>query len=177
MDPGFSVSLNPIAPWPWLVVGSAVVVALTIAAYARKLRGPGARWRWLALGLRLFAVLLCLLAAMRPSVILQQKKQQAASVIFLVDSSSSMKIQDEANSQPRWKAAEEALKAGVAAAEKLGGDLEVKTYRFDSALREPKPDAAEAKPGAEAKPEAEAEAKAGPTPPNPRAARPSSARR
>jgi len=138
MDPGFSVSLNPIAPWPFLAAASAAVVALTIAAYARKLRGPGARWRWLAVGLRMVAVLLCLLAALRPSVVIQEKKRQASSVVFLVDSSSSMKLQDEANSQPRWKAAEEALEAGVAAAKKLGGDLDVQVLRFDTALREPK---------------------------------------
>ncbi|MDG3007319.1 glutamine amidotransferase [Paludisphaera mucosa] len=136
MDSGFSVSLNPIAPWPFLVVASAAVVGLTIAAYARKLRGPGASWRWVALGLRLFALLLCLLAALRPSVILQEKKKQAASIVFLLDSSTSMKIQDEANSTARWKSAREALKAGVEAAKKLSGDLEVKAYGFDSAVRD-----------------------------------------
>ncbi|OJW07090.1 MAG: hypothetical protein BGO49_27965 [Planctomycetales bacterium 71-10] len=139
-EPGFSVSLNPIVPWPFLIVASAAVVGLTVAAYARKLRGPGARWRWLALGLRLFALLLCILAALRPSVIMQEKKRQAASVVFLVDSSSSMKIQDEANSQSRWAAAKEALKAGVEAAKGLGGDLEVREFAFDSELRDLKPD-------------------------------------
>ncbi|WP_165073480.1 glutamine amidotransferase [Paludisphaera rhizosphaerae] len=136
MDPGFSVSLNPIVPWPYLIIASAAVVALTIAAYARKLRGPGARWRWFAIGLRMFAVLLCLLAAVRPSVVLQEKKQQAASVIFLVDTSSSMKMKDEANNEARWASAKAALREGVAAAKKLGGDLEVKAFGFDSDLRE-----------------------------------------
>ena len=135
-ESGFSVSLNPIAPWPFLVVASAMVVGITLAAYAPKLRGPGARWRWLALGFRLFALLLCLLAALRPSVVVQEKKQQAASIVFAIDSSSSMKLQDEANGQPRWSAAKDALKAGVEAAKKLGGDLEVRAIAFDSESRD-----------------------------------------
>ena len=64
---------------------------LTLWAYCaeapRDPSGAGDGWRS---GLRLLAVLLCLLAALRPSVILQEKKRQAASLVFLVDSSTSM---------------------------------------------------------------------------------------
>ena len=56
-----------------------------------------ARWRWVALSLRLLAVLLCLLAALRPAVIIQEKKKQAASVVFLLDDSTSMLLADEAS--------------------------------------------------------------------------------
>ena len=84
MFQGFSVSLNPIGPGRCSCRRrSLVVVVLTLWAYARKLRGTTGRWRWVALGLRLLALLLCLLAALRPSVILQEKKQQAASLVFL----------------------------------------------------------------------------------------------
>ena len=140
MFQGFSLGFNPIASWPLLLIASAAVVGLTIMAYSRKLRGEGGRWRWFALSLRLLAVLLCLLAALRPSVVLQEKKQQASSVVFLVDSSTSMLIGDEANGKTRWEAANEALATGVKAAKDLTGDLEVKTYRFDSGVREPKID-------------------------------------
>jgi len=143
MFEGFSLGFNPIASWPLLLAASAAVVALTVAAYARKLRGEGGRWRWVALSLRLFAVLLCLLAALRPSVVLQEKKKQASSVVFLVDSSTSMLIGDEANGKTRWEAANEALSAGVEAAKGLIGDLEVKTFRFDVGTREPKADETE----------------------------------
>ena len=44
---------------------------------------------------RLAAVLLCLLAALRPSVLLQEKKKRPATLVFLLDDSSSMKINDE----------------------------------------------------------------------------------
>ena len=95
MFQGFSVSLNPIGPWPVLVAAAVVVLFLTLWAYARKLRGSSGGWRWLALSLRLLALLLCLLAALRPSVILQEKKRQAATLVFLLDSSTSMTLSDE----------------------------------------------------------------------------------
>jgi len=137
-----SASFNPIGPWPLLLIASLAVVVLTVWAYARKLRGPGARWRWVALGLRLLAVLLCLLAALRPSVILQEKKKQAASIPFLIDSSKSMSMQDEPNGQTRWAAANKTLEEGVAAARKLDPDIEVPIFRFDSKAAQPKPDEA-----------------------------------
>src|SRR5262245_35385693 len=95
MFQGISFSLNPIEP-VWLLVSACLaVVILTLWAYGRKMRGTKGRWRWVALGLRLMAVLLCLLAALRPSVILQEKKRQAAALVFLIDTSTSMNMADE----------------------------------------------------------------------------------
>ena len=105
MFKSISVNLNPIGPWPVLVGAATVVLFLTLWAYTRKLRGSGGRWRWVALSLRLLALLLCLLAALRPSVILQEKKRQAASLVFLLDSSTSMTLGDELRGQTRWAVA------------------------------------------------------------------------
>ena len=140
MPQGISVSLNPIEPW-WLLAGGALaVLVLTLWAYARKLRGTQGAWRWVALGLRLLALLLCLLAALRPSVILQEKKRQAASLVFLVDSSTSMIFADEVRGQTRWAVAQKTLEQALETAKSLGPNLEVKSYRFDSTLNEPKVD-------------------------------------
>jgi hypothetical protein len=137
---GISVSLNPIEPW-WMLAGAALgVLVLTLWAYARKLRGTQGAWRWFALGLRLLAILLCLLAALRPSVILQEKKRQAASLVFLLDSSSSMTFGDEIRGQKRWDVAQETLQQALETARTLGPNLEVKSYRFDATLTEPKAD-------------------------------------
>jgi hypothetical protein len=137
---GISVSLNPIEPW-WLLAGAALaVLILTLWAYARKMHGTRGAWRWVALGLRLLAILLCLLAALRPSVILQEKKRQAASLVFLLDSSSSMTFGDEIRGQSRWDVARKALEQALETAKSLGPNLEVKSYRFDAALTEPKAD-------------------------------------
>ncbi len=140
MFQGISASFHPIGPWPLLLAASLVVVVLTVWAYAKKLRGPGARWRWVALGLRLAAVLLCLLAALRPSVIIEEKKKQPASGVFLTDFSTSMLLADEASGQTRSAAAKKTLEEALEVARKLEPDLEVKSYRFARTLEEPKPD-------------------------------------
>src|SRR3954469_3011195 len=96
-----SISVSPIGPWFLVVLAALVVTVLTLWAYQQRLRGSTGRWRWFALGLRLAAVLLCVLAALRPSVVLQEKKTQASSLVFLLDNSSSMKINDEVRGQTR----------------------------------------------------------------------------
>ena len=73
-----SISLNPIGPWPYVAVGATFVIALTIWAYRLRLRGSTGVWRWFALGLRLAAVFLCVLATLRPSIHWPEKKKQSA---------------------------------------------------------------------------------------------------
>src|SRR4051794_23540311 len=96
-----SVSFSPIGPWPLVVLSALGVMLLTIWAYRLRMKGTSGGWRWLALGLRLAAVLLCVIAALRPSVLILQKKEQPASLVFLIDSSASMGITDEVGAQSR----------------------------------------------------------------------------
>ncbi len=135
-----NIILKPIGPWPVVGVAALAVMVLTIWAYRQRLRGTTGGWRWVALGLRLAAVVLCFLAALRPSVMIDEKTKQKSVVIFLIDSSGSMALKDEAASQTRWSVARKAVDA---ARETLAGkskDLEVRSYRFDSDLREDKAD-------------------------------------
>jgi uncharacterized membrane protein len=134
------ISLNPIGPWPIVAIAAAAVTVLTIWAYRQRLRGSTGMWRWVALSLRLAAVLLCLLAALRPSVNWPEKKKQPASVVFLIDISKSMQIGDEINSQTRWQVARKALDDAVKAVTERSKDLEIKIYQFDKELREEKID-------------------------------------
>jgi uncharacterized membrane protein len=132
-----SISLSPIGG-SWLLVAGAVaaVTVLTLAAYRRRLRGTTGRWRWFALGLRLMALFLCLLAALRPSVMFKEKKRQAASIVVLVDESSSMLIGDEVGGQSRWDVAQQIIPKIKEFARTLGPDLEVRFFGFDSKLSE-----------------------------------------
>ena len=84
------------------------------------------------------ALLLCLLAALRPSVVLKEKKRQAASLVFLLDSSTSMSSQDEVRGQPRWDVAKKALEQAHETAKTLGPNLDTSVFRFDSKLAEAK---------------------------------------
>jgi uncharacterized membrane protein len=138
MYQGFSFTFSPIGPWPVLVGASLVVLWLTLWAYARRLRGSKGAWRYVALGLRLTALLLCLMAALRPSLWLKEKKRQAASLVVLVDESSSMGIGDEVGGKTRWNVARESVTKARDLFKSLKRDLAVKIYRFSSALAEAK---------------------------------------
>jgi uncharacterized membrane protein len=138
MGHGISVSLNPIGPWPLLFGAAVAVLVLTLWAYSRRLKGTDGRWRYVALTLRLLALLLCLLAALRPSVFVDEKKKQDASIVVLLDTSTSMQFGDEVRSQSRWDVAVQAVKQAREFAKTLGPELDLKIYGFNSKLTEPK---------------------------------------
>ena len=136
-----SISLRPIGgSWILVIVASIAVIALTIWAYRQRLRGTTGGWRWVAFGLRIAAVILCLIAALRPSLMIDEKKKQQSSVIFLIDSSESMMIGDEVGGQKRWTVARKALDEARKSMEGKSKDLEIKTYRFDNDLHDYKAD-------------------------------------
>jgi uncharacterized membrane protein len=139
MEQGISITLSPIGSWPFLVGAVLAVTVLTLWAYARRLKGTAGRWRWFALGLRLLALLLCLVASLRPSLFLRIKQKQDASVVVLIDSSSSMLMGDEVGGQTRWDVAQQAAKQAKEFAKTLGPELDVRFYHFDSKVTEPKP--------------------------------------
>ena len=134
------LTLKPIGPWPVVALACLAVLGLTLWAYQQKFRGTTGRWRWVALGLRLAAVLLCLLAALRPSVLIDEKKKQDSVILFLADASASMKFTDEVGGQSRWQAALKALAEGQKQIEGKSSQLVTKTYRFDSELHDFKAD-------------------------------------
>ena len=131
MNHGISVNFSPIGgSWPSCAGhrGGDGADALGLCQAAE---GTTGRWRWFALGLRLLAILLCLMAALRPKVTLNEKKKQAASLVYLIDSSKSMILADEVNGQTRWSVAKEILKQGA-------GAVQIAIARFereDSLLR------------------------------------------
>ncbi len=141
MAPKISASFDPIAPWAVVALAAAAVVGLTLWAYRRRLQAATGRWRWVALGLRLTAVILCLLACLRPAVVVLQQLKQPASIVFLLDASTSMGISDEVNSGRRWDAALKSLSEARAAVKRAAPSLVVKAYRFDGALKDAPPDA------------------------------------
>ena len=69
-----SILLKPIGGSYLLVaLASLAVLALTVWAYRAQIRGTSGSWRWVAFGLRIAAVLLCLVAALRPSLMIDEK--------------------------------------------------------------------------------------------------------
>jgi hypothetical protein len=135
-----SPAIDPIAPWPAVAIAAAVVIALTLLAYRKKLHGTSGRWRWVALGLRLAAVALCLLAALRPSMLVLSKVKQSSLIVFLTDTSGSMSLGGEAGGQTRLAAAQRTLTGALGAVKDLGADVVPKVLTFDAELHEPKPE-------------------------------------
>ncbi len=133
-------SINPIAPLPVILLIAAAIVGLTLWAYRKKLRGTTGAWRWVALGLRMAAVILCILAALRPSMLILKKVKQTASVLFLTDVSESMSVGGEVGDRNRLQAAREALKVGMKAVKSLGPETDAKAFLFDTELREDNPE-------------------------------------
>jgi uncharacterized membrane protein len=139
MIQGIGVSMSPIGgSWPILVLAIIAVLAMTLWPYLRRLSATGGGWRWVALALRLLALLLCLVAALRPSVILKEKKRQASSIVLLFDTSSSMMFSDEVRGQARWDIEKEIIKQVKEFSKTLGPDLDARFYGFDSKVTEPK---------------------------------------
>jgi uncharacterized membrane protein len=127
-----SVSLNPIGPWPFVAVAALAVTILTVWAYLPRIRASTGVGRWVPFGLRLVAIVLCFLAALRPSINLPEKKKEPAALVFLIDRSESMQLRDEVNGQSRWEVASKALAdARKVAAEKLK-DFDLKVFQFDT---------------------------------------------
>lgn len=131
-------SIDPILPLPIILIAASVIVALTIWAYFKRLRDTKGAWRWFAFGLRMVAILLCVLASLRPSILFQTKLKQPSAIVFVRDASRSMGIHDEVNQGTRWDASRKALEDGLKAAKGLGSNVVTKSYRFDSAVSDDK---------------------------------------
>jgi hypothetical protein len=132
-----SILLKPIGGSYLLVAFAALaVLGLTIWAYRTQLRGVSGSWRWVAFGLRIAAVLLCLVAALRPSLMIDEKKKQQSAVVFLIDDSESMSSGDEVGGQTRWEVAKKALDAARESIVGKSKDLDVKSYRFATEVRD-----------------------------------------
>ena len=101
--------------------------------------GDDGRWRWVAFGAPArWRSSLCLLAALRPSIIPPGEEETAASLVFLIDGSTSMKINDEVSGQTRWEVAVEGpgSRRRRSSPRSSSRTLDVKVFEFDSELHE-----------------------------------------
>ncbi len=108
-------STKPTFPWsiypiglPALAIVAGVLVLLTLWTY---LGHPqiSRRRMMLVLGLRLAALVVALLTAIRPSVGVQEDPKLPSSLVIGVDLSESMTVRDEVNNQPRIAAVRKIL--------------------------------------------------------------------
>ena len=135
-----SLTFDPIFPWTIFAVVAAASLGVAFWFYRLHMAGTSGRWRWLAMALRLAAILVCLFGAARPAAVVLKKVRQAASVVFLVDSSESMGITDEVDNASRWEVARKALEDAKKTLKACAPGLDVKVYRIDANLAEDSPE-------------------------------------
>lgn len=82
--------------------------------------------------LRLFVVLLMLVAMLRPTLVHTKTAPQSATLIVLLDSSRSMSVPDEAGKKTRWEAMSQVIQAVWPTLRKLDKEFKVVVYTFDS---------------------------------------------
>jgi uncharacterized membrane protein len=135
-----NVSFNPIGSWALLAPLAVLVVGLSLWVYVHRLRGTLGRWRWVALSLRVLAMLLCLAAALRPSLLLLRKEKLPTSIVFLMDVSKSMTIKDQAHDQARSDAARDTERKAKEFLKKYAPGIEAKFFKFAETLQNDRPE-------------------------------------
>ena len=134
-----SFSFNPVGSWLTVSLLGIAVTSVTLWAYAHRMKTATGIWRYFALGFRLGAILICLFAALRPSVIYKEKAKQPASLVFLIDDSTSMKVNDAVDGQSRWDFARKTLDEARKFGDKVGTEFTMRYYRFNKDLKDDTP--------------------------------------
>ena len=127
-------SINPIFN------SQAIVAALAMAMFVLLLIGPrfeglDVRRRIVLVVLRVFVILMIVLAMLRPSHTSMTSQPQSAVLILLFDQSRSMQLPNTAAQTTRWQAQIDTLKKAEPYLAQIAEDLEVRIYSYDSQLR------------------------------------------
>ncbi len=139
MDTDIFFSWRPAYPWSIYPLGlpafglvAGLLILFTIWTY---LGHPQATRRrvMIVLGLRIAALIVALLTALRPSLGFQEEPKIPSVLLIGIDESESMSVQDELNGQARLEAVKRTLERAQSAIEDLGEqNVEVVIYRFGS---------------------------------------------
>lgn len=132
--PELSISLNPVYPWPFVVVMSITTVAVILGTYPQRLAAFAPWQRKLLLGLRLTAALLLVLACLRPVIQWSKKNDRTASLAILSDVSRSMNTKDSAGGVSRFEAERKLLIENRGLLDQLSKKVQISTYDYSKEL-------------------------------------------
>lgn len=132
----YFLSANPAPPWsfsplgaPAFVVVSGLLVLLTLWTYLGRPQATGRRLS-LILGLRLLALVVALLTAVRPSVGVREDPKVPSTLVVGIDLSQSMDVPDELGNQPRIAAVRKALDRCRPILDELKSEQNVETVLY-----------------------------------------------
>lgn len=126
--------VEPIWPWPLVVMTSLALFALVWWLYPTRIRHLPKGQRRLLLGLRIAAVVLLTLAMFRPSVELQETDESPAQLIVLGDASRSMQTPDGPGGITRREALLNTLAESIDDIEALEDDVQIRFLDFAANL-------------------------------------------
>src|SRR5262245_41529667 len=100
-------SFTPVGSY-WLV-GLAAFVLLVLLRIGPAIDRTTRRRRQVLVGLRLAAILLAIVALLRPTLVYVEVRKQPSTLILLVDRTRSMLVADAVGKQTRWQALRAAI--------------------------------------------------------------------
>ena len=123
-------TLDPIGGYIWvtILIGLLVVPAVLVRPPA----SASHRRQGVLLALRAVAILLILIAMLRPALTYTETNKQSATLILLADRSRSMMVTDAFGGKSRWQDVQSQFEAAAPVLRELAQFFEIKWYAFDS---------------------------------------------
>ncbi|QDT38059.1 hypothetical protein [Stratiformator vulcanicus] len=128
------LGVSPIWSWPVTFGVIVVAVAMTWWTYRRRIGSLSPAAKWSILTCRFLALLLVLLALLRPEFRFRDRSDDVVTVHVLIDESRSMTIADTAGRLPRRERALAVVKEQLPAFRSISEQVEVKFYDFAAQL-------------------------------------------
>ena len=125
------LSFDPVFGSYALVVAAALLLLglLALGPGRSRLSGPK---RAALLALRLGAILLVILALLRPRLVYTETSKQSATLVVLIDQSQSMSVPDAGGGKTRWEQLRRSVADAQSALAELARDFELRAYTFDA---------------------------------------------
>ncbi len=153
--PELAVQINPVWPWPMVLVMSLSAVGVVLGTYPQRLAAFGPWQRGLLLGLRLTAAVLLILAMLRPGLQWSKKNDRSTLFVILQDNSRSMLTKDETGGVARYERQMKVLLENRSLIEQLRKKVQVPEFGYSQDLVPITAETAIPKPGSSGEPKGE----------------------
>lgn len=144
--PELSVQINPVWPWPMVLVMSLSSVGVVLGTYPQRLAAFSPWQRGVLLGMRLTAAILLILAMVRPGLQWSKKNDRSALFCILEDVSRSMSTKDGPGGITRFEGMLRVMAENKSLLEQLRKKVQVPEFLFDKELTPQASDVQENKP-------------------------------
>lgn len=130
------IVFSPIASWTWTLLIAVVLLIVIVWSYRSRLSKLSPFRRKLLLGLRIVALLILLLAFLRPSLEFSSTDTEGMVLVILGDRSRSMQTPDGPASVSRRQALLQTILENGSALESLSKKIAIRRFDFDETIEE-----------------------------------------